>query len=220
MGLEIIEDSITKKLQDLSPETINNNQYTSLNIFEYSFIFQMLSLNGISENTNIGEDNSLKLLLINTENNKDNDSIKLKMLRKLKKTTLDNYIDQIQDDYMKFRIVNYLLLNNLSDTPSSLFAKYLPNLLSSHLFYPTIKTVSENYWSNDLAKIFLDQFLNFSWHPISAQMFEDYTSIFLELLTPEQLRDSEKNRKKPVNPNIQRIYNIWLEHSNIQSNKT
>ena len=44
-------------------------------------------------------------------------------------------------------------------------------------------------------------------------MFERYIDFYAQILTQEQLTKVEQQRDKPINPLINRIYKIWLEHN-------
>ncbi|MBS7829180.1 restriction endonuclease [Wohlfahrtiimonas chitiniclastica] len=215
-GLELIYQKTKDKLLALSEETITYNQYMLEDTFKYSFIFSILSYEGIIDEVDFCLEDSLKFLLISTEHTKSElRDIKFKILSKIDKKILDVYVQKVKDKDVRIYLVNYLLFNDLSENPIIFFKEYLPSFLSHHMFYPTIKVVCVKYWSDELAEIFLTNFIKFEWQDINVQMFGDYISIFLELLTPQQLLKSEEKRTKPLNPLIKRIYDIWLEDKHI-----
>ena len=46
-------------------------------------------------------------------------------------------------------------------------------------------------------------------------MFEKYTDFYAQILTKTQLTRFEQQRVKPINPLVSRVYNIWLEHNEL-----
>lgn len=211
-GLELSYQKIKEKLSFLSNETITYDYYIMQSQFDYSWIFSILSFERIIDEIDFCIEDSLKFLLISTEHTKgESIDIKFKILSKIDKKILDLYVRGVKDSQVKRYLVNYLLFNDLSENPILFFKEYLPSFLSHHMFYPTIKVVSVKYWSDELAELFLTNFIKFEWQDVNVQMFEDYIFIFLELLTPQQLLKSEEKRTKPLNPLIKRIYDIWLE---------
>lgn len=213
-ALNLIAGKIKKITRDLLPEKIAPSEYNSL---ENGIIFNLLAIDTFNEII-LSEGELLKLLLIGTEfytNNGIEQQKKIILLNRVERKIIDKYANRITDPSVKTYVVNYLLLNNLSNTPLLLLESNLLKFLSHHMFYPTIEFACLNNWSNDLADLFLTCFIEHEWNIINAQMFEKYTDTFLSLISKEQLNHFEKIRTKNVPPLVGRIYQIWLEHHNI-----
>lgn len=134
---------------------------------------------------------------------------------KINLSKIENYVNTIKDDSVKIYIFDYLLKNRFLLNDVDVFTQYLPIFLGHHMFYDTIQFVCENNWSDEVANIFLSNFLNYKWGPIDVQMFEKYTDFYARILTQKQLTNFEQQRDKPIQQLIDRIYKIWLEHNDV-----
>lgn len=209
IAYKIASETIKKMFISLSPETITLKQYKYSNLVNIS-IFDLFNLD---ENLIFDDSVSLKLLLIDTNFIPENDKIKTKVLSKINLIKIENYVNTIKDESVKIYIFDYLLKNCFLLNAVDVFTQYLPIFLGDHIFYDTIQFVCKDYWSDEVANIFLSSFLNHQWEAISAQMFERYIDFYAQILTQEQLTKVEQQRDKPINPLINRIYKIWLEHN-------
>lgn len=191
----------------LDPKTITRDQYISFDINNTS-LFEVLS-NHVSE-IDLSTEMSLKFLLVCSEHMTDIAPLKHLILNKIDRTLLDSYAEQIKDQFVRISGVNYLLKNNLSNTPLMQLEKYLPYFLSHHMYYPTLEYLYNKYWNDNLAHSFLEHFITHNWSNVSAQMFDKYINFFLTLFTKVQLEEFESQRTTNVNVYIERIYRIWL----------
>ncbi|AQP98324.1 hypothetical protein B0W48_03575 [Pseudoalteromonas aliena] len=203
----LLIEEISDTLGKFEPKTITRDQYISLGISNSS-LFNLLSkhVKEISLSTEI----SLKFLLLCVEHLTNITILKKSVLDKLDRTVINNYVEQINDESVKISEVNYLLKNDLSNTPLILLEKYLPYFLSHHIYYPTLEILYKKYWNDDLSYSFLTHFITHNWNDVSAQMFNKYINFFLGLFTNEQLERFESQRTKGVNVYIERIYRVWL----------
>ncbi|MGE4399145.1 MAG: restriction endonuclease [Campylobacterales bacterium] len=206
---KIVSENIEILLGNLSPETIAHDQYSYSN-FLSSGVFDFFD---IDKNITFDDSTALKLLLIDTKHTPANDKIKTKVLSKINPVKIEDYANSIQDDSVKVYVFDYLFKNRLLLNEIEVIAQYLPIFLGHHMFYDTIQIVCAEKWSDELSSIFLSSFLNHQWEPISAQMFEKYTDFYAQILTGEQLLKFEQQRDKPIDPLVDRIYKIWLEHN-------
>ena len=211
IAYKIVFETVDKLLRGLSPETITDEQYSYSN-FLTIILFDFFNLD---ENIIFDDSISLKLLLIDTNHTPDNDKIKTKVLSKINLSKIENYVNTIKDDSVKIYIFDYLLKNRFLLNDVDVFTQYLPIFLGHHMFYDTIQFVCENNWSDEVANIFLSNFLNYKWGPIDVQMFEKYTDFYARILTQKQLTNFEQQRDKPIQQLIDRIYKIWLEHNDV-----
>ena len=211
IAYEIVFETVKKILIDLSPETINYEKYK----LSFSSTDRVFDFFNIDENIIFDDSIALKLLLINTIYIPEYDKIKTKVLSKISPIKIENYVNTIKDDYVKIYIFDYLLKNRFLLNTVDVFTQYLPIFLGHHMFYDTIQFVCEDNWSDELAFIFLSNFLNYKWEQISAQMFEKYTDFYAQILTQEQLTRFEQQRDKSIHPLVNRIYKIWLEYNGL-----
>lgn len=203
----LLIEEVINTLDKFEPKTITRNQYISLAISKSS-IFNLLSKH--VKEINLSTEISLKFLLICGEHSTDIAVLKKSVLDKLDRTAINNYVEQINDESVKISEVSYLLKNDLSNTPVILLEKYLSYFLSHHMYYPTLEVSYKKYWNDELSYSFLTHFITHNWNNISAQMFDKYINLFLELFTNEQLEKFESQRTKGVNIHVERIYRIWL----------
>lgn len=208
---KIIFEDVEKLLINISPKTITYDQYN----FSFTATNVIFDYFDIDKNIKIDNSIALKLLLINTNYTPKEDKIKKVILNKIDINKIENYTNEIENIDVKIYVSDYLLKNDFTHNPVEIFKKYLPIFLSHHIYYDTIKKVCKDNWNDELAGIFLSDFLNYSWNAISAQMFEKYTDFYARILTKAQLRKFEETRDKPINPLISRIYNIWLEYNGL-----
>lgn len=208
---KIIQETVDKLLTDLTPETITCHQYTS------NFGSTDRAFNYIETANDITLHNSLalKFLLIDTNHCKENDRIKKIILSRLDITHIDEYADKIIDYSVKVYVSDYLLKNHFTHNVMEIMKQYLPDFLAHHMFYSTIKTVSENVWTDEFSSLFLSCFLKHEWTQIDAQMFEDYIDFYAQILTKDQLVKFEQKRDKPINSLVSRCYRIWLEYNGL-----
>lgn len=210
LAIELIKQKIDEKLCHLTPESIDRKKF-SFSFFEYNAIFDYFHDN-IDDEIRLEEDEALKFLLIDTEHLSEKERVvKFKILSQVDRLAISNYVKRINDLEVKYYVINYLLFNDLASEPMSLMEEYLPIFLSHYFFYPTLERVCIREWDNNLAQLFLRCFVNHKWHAVNVQMFERYINLFSSLLTREQLESFERERNKPVEPLVQRIYQIWLE---------
>lgn len=208
--LDLVRKKIAILLKDLSPETLTNDSYTVNGILNHSLAFDLLSL--FSGETCISSEDSLKLLLINTDHsNPKTKHSKLQALSKIDKSEIADYVTLIEDSGAKLRIISYILENNLSQDPVTLAEQHFAIFFSHHAFYPAIASLCDKHWNDKLASIFLNEFCRFDWNPLQVQLFDRYTDLYLKLLTREQLEKFEATRKTPVNEYIERMYKIFIE---------
>jgi hypothetical protein len=208
---KIICDDIEKLLIDISPKTINYDQYSFS--FNTHIIFDYYD---IVKNIKLDESVTLKLLLINTNHTPKEDQIKKEVLSKIDINKIENYANRIENIDVKIYVSDYLLKNNFTLNPLKLFKQYLSIFLSHYMYYDTIQKVCMDNWNDKLANIFLSNFYIHKWTPIDVQMFNKYISFYAEILTKTQLEKFEKQWNKPISPLVERIHKIWLEHNGIR----
>lgn len=207
LAKSLIIDEFNSTFGTLDPKTITREQYTSF-YFPNASTFHILS-KYVSE-IDLSIEMSLKFLLVCSEHMADIALSKYSILNKIDRVTLDNYAEQIKDDYIRVSEVSYLLKNDLSSIPLIQLEKYLPYFLSHYMYYPTLEASYNKYWNDNLAHSFLAQFITHNWNDVSAQMFDKYINFFLTLFTKDQLEEFESQRTTDVNVYIERIYRIWL----------
>ncbi|QXH45088.1 restriction endonuclease [Pseudomonas xanthosomatis] len=208
--LDLTRKKISTLLSNLNPETLTSDSYTVNGVFSYDLVFDLLST--FSGDACISAEDSLKLLLINTDfSNQKTKNIKHGTLAGIDKSTIQDYIDLIVDNGARLRITSYILENNLAKDPIALAEQHLSTFFSHHAFYPAVAALCATHWNDKLAKIFLNEFCTFDWNPYTVQIFDRYTDLYLELLTREQLEDFEGSRTTPVNEHIERTYKIFIE---------
>jgi len=211
MVLGLIKEKLSMLLMNLAPETISIESYNYDGFLKYSLLFQFLSMCS-SDEICLREGDSHKLLLINTDHSEaKNKHVKLTVLNRLSKKSLDQYLNRVSDSDVRARIASYMLSNDLTSEPVSLVEEYLPTYLSHHLFYTAIISVCSRHWNDRLASNFLSQFCHFNWHPHLAELFTQNTSLYLALFTKKQLESFENARTAPINRFIERTYRIFLE---------
>lgn len=208
---KIISETVDNLLINLSPETITNDQYSYSN-FLNTRVFDFFNLD---ENITFDDSTALKLLLIDTNHTPQNDLIKKIVLDKIEVTSIENYTNRIKDNEVKIYVFDYLLKNHFTLNPVEILTKYLPVFLSHHMFYDTIQIVCKDNWNDELSDVFLFNFLKYRWNHIDAQMFEKYTNFYAQILTQKQLIKFEQQRDSQINPLVNRIYKIWLEHNGL-----
>lgn len=203
----VLINEVEKKVSELTPKTITRDEYIS------SYISNGLLLDTLSKHIDkvtLSLETALKFLLVDSDTSDSIRLLKYKILKGLEKSTLDDYVEEINDLSVKISAVGYLLYKGLSNKPLINLEKYLPYFLSHHIYHPTLEAIYSKYWNDDIANSFLNYFTNHDWNAISAQMFEKYIDFFLNLLTRKQLDFFEKQRVNPVNIHIENIYRIWL----------
>lgn len=203
---KIFDGFLTKKLSHLEPETISHEVYISGSIHNFSLV-ELLDFEESDDSI------LLKLLLINTDSTPDLDKAKTIVLRKIDKSKIENFRERIKDTSVLIYVTNELLKKGLLERPVEALETFFPQFLSHHMFHKTILKVCDENWNDDLARIFLSCFVDIEWDVINAQMFEKHTAFFADKLTKEQMTEFENHRTQPINVNVQRIYQIWLEHT-------
>ncbi|MCH4897311.1 restriction endonuclease [Pseudomonas sp. B707] len=211
MVIDLVKEKLSQLLRDLAPETISIEDYNYGSFLKYNLLFQLLSICS-SDDICLGEDDSYKFLLVNTDHLEvKSKNAKLIVLGRLKKNSLDQYLNRVSDSEVRARIVSYMLSNDLASDPISLIEEYFSAYLSHHFFYTTIASVCSRHWNDRLARIFLSHFCHFNWQPFLAGIFTQNTDLYLELFTKEQLESFEDARAAPINDFVERTYRIFLE---------
>lgn len=211
MVLKLIKEKLSQLLENLAPETIAIEDYNYGSLLKLSLVFQLLSICS-SDDICLMEEDSYKLLLINTDHSEAKDkNAKLTVLNRLAKTNLDQYLNRISDSQVRARIVSYMLSNDLASEPISLIEEYLPVYLSHHFYYTAIASACSRHWDDRLAAIFLSQFCHFNWEPHLAEFFNQNINLYLGLFTRGQLESFENARTAPINRLVERTYRIFLE---------
>lgn len=208
--LDLVRKKIAILLRGLSPETLTSDSYTANGVFKYNLVFDLLSI--FSGETCISTEDSLKLLLINTDfSDQKSKQAKLQVLDRIEKSKIADCLSVIEDNGAKLRIISYILENNLAQDPITLAENHFSVFFSHHAFYSAIASLCAKHWNDKLAKIFLNELCRFAWNPYQVQMFDRYTDFYLKLLTREQLEEFEGSRTMPVNEYIERTYKIFIE---------
>lgn len=213
--LELMRKKTSDLLLGLTPDSISINDYNVDSIFKYDLLFDFFSL-CTDDETCITQEDSYKLLLVNTDHSNNKIKLaKLRILNRLAKTDLDNYLKGVRDSAVRARIVSYMLTNDLSSVPLLLAEEYFSIFLSHNFYYQAIVCVCAIHWDDRLAKLFLTEFCHFDWDPNLAQLFEQHTDLFLKLLTKKQLEEFEEARSESVNEFVERTYRVFLESRNL-----
>ena len=208
--VDLIRKKIAILLRDLSPEILTFDSYTVNGVLKHNLVFDLLSI--FSDGIFISSEDSLKLLLINTDfSDQKSKQVKLRVLDGIDKSEIADYLNLIEDSGAKLRIISYILENNLAQDPIALAEQNFSTFFSHHAFYSAIASLCAKHWNDKLSKIFLNEFCRFDWNPYLVQMFDRYTDLYLELLTREQLEEFERSRTMPINEYIERTYKIFIE---------
>jgi hypothetical protein len=210
---KIFDDLLAKQLSHLEPETITHQDYISGGLLNFSLVELFES----EEGEMIDDSVSLKLLLISTDCLSEFDKVKSDVLRRIDKSKIENFRERIKDTSVLLYVTSELLKKGLLERPVESLKTFFPQFLSHHIFHKTILKVCDENWNDDLARIFLSCFVDIEWDVTNAQMFDKYTSFFVGKLTKEQMAEFESQRTQPINDNVQRIYQIWVEHTLLES---
>lgn len=208
--VDLVRKKIAVLLRDLSPEALTSDSYTVNGVLKHNLVFDLLSI--FSDDICIGAEDSLKLLLINTDfSDQKSKQAKLRVLDSIDKSEIEDYLNVIEDGAAKLRIISYILENNLAQDPITLAEQHFSMFFSHHAFYSAIASLCAKHWNDKLANIFLNELCRFDWNPYLVQMFDRYTDLYLALITREQLEDFEGSRTIPINEYIERTYKIFIE---------
>lgn len=208
---KIIFEAVEKLLVEIAPESLTHDQYT-LSFGSTDRVFNFIET---AKDITLHNSLALKFLLIDTNHCEEHDIIKRMILSRIDVTSIENYANKVKDASVKVYVAEYLLKNHFTHNVIEVMKQYLPKFLSHHMFYSTIKTVSEEVWNDEFASLFLSCFQNHKWTQVDSQMFEDYIDFYAQILTKEQLVKFEQKRDKPINSLVNRCYNIWLEHNGL-----
>ncbi len=208
---KIILEAVEKLLVEIAPESITHDQYT-LSFGSTDRVFNYIE---IAKDITLHNSLALKFLLIDTNHCEEHDRIKRMILSRIDVISIENYANKVKDTSVKVYVADYLLKNHFTHNVMEIMKQYLPKFLSHHMFYSTIKVVSEEAWNDEFARLFLSCFQNHKWTQLDSQMFEDYIDFFAQILTKTQLIEFEKKREKPIVLLVDRAYKIWLEHNGL-----
>lgn len=211
---KIISESIARILSETNPGTVTRDEYISCgDLWKINAFLDISIANDLSFPLSI----SLKFILLDTSTS-HNDAKKIKaiILSKINADDIENYLQSITNEIVRFYASAYLLENNLLSNQTKWVKVYLSELLANHMYHSVIEKVFDRIWNDELASFFLRSFLEHKWDRVSAQMIDRLTDFFADKLTKEQLQKFENDRKKPINKLIERIYSIWLEYNDLQ----